>query len=102
MQEIFLGVFIFIGIVAVTALVFGGWVIGNISRALGRALGLISDRPPASLPPPFREGLVAPMVNCGVRGCGYANPRNARYCRHCGAPLSKAQSHAPRRTAMLG
>ena len=34
MAEFFLTVFIFVGVIAVTALVFGGWVVFNVLRAM--------------------------------------------------------------------
>jgi hypothetical protein len=85
MGEIFLGVVIIFIVVAVTLILFGGWVLVNISRGLASLLGLNHRVPPrvhqrsASHGGPSRE-----VLQCRVPGCRHPNPAGARFCRHCG------------------
>ena len=110
MTEIFVGWFLFIGVMAITAVVFGGWVIGRIARGLGMMLGLIPPRnarmaAPQMLPfsqspnlPPF--GLPHGSIQCRIAGCRHINPTSAKFCRHCGHAFPQMQSTPMAREAV--
>jgi hypothetical protein len=93
---VFVVTLIVIGVLLVSALVFGGWLIVSIVRLIGRAVG----------PSPRPNALPAPALNrvrCGRQGCGAENPTPARFCRRCGRILNLQQAAAPapaRRVAM--
>ena len=93
---VFVVTLIVIGVLLVSALVFGGWLIVSIVRLIGRALG----------PSPRPNALPMPAVNrvrCTREGCRAENPTPARFCRRCGRILNvrEAAATAPsRRVAM--
>src|SRR5438067_2145393 len=88
MAEFFLALFIFLGVMAVTALIFGGWVIVTVFRGLGSLFGVSSRQPMRGGmgAPPFAGQASAPAgyVQCRVQGCRHVNPADAKFCRHCG------------------
>ena len=102
MTDIFVGWFLFIGVMAITAVIFGGWVIGRIAQGLGRMLGLIPPRPTRMPPPQLRGysvpqslpsfGLPAGSIQCRIAGCRHVNPLTAKFCRHCGHAFPQIQS----------
>ena len=115
--DIALFMIIFIGVMAVTALVFGGWVIVNVARGIGSLLGLrqaprlmqqhrqafAPGRAPPPLAPSSRAltSLDPPppgYLRCNIHGCRHLNPASARFCRHCGNafPLTAQQAAVPR------
>ena len=88
MGEIFLGVVIIFVVLAVTLILFGGWVLVNIAKGLAALLGLnnnrrvapwVQQRTAASNAVGSRE-----VIQCRVPGCRHVNPLGARFCRHCG------------------
>jgi hypothetical protein len=84
-----------IGVLLVSALLFGGWLIVSIVRLIGRALG----------PSPRVNALPAPALNrvrCGREGCRAENPAPARFCRRCGRMLQVGQAPAPARRVAMG
>ena len=93
MTEIVFTILIIAGLVLVSALVFGGWLIVAIVRLISRALGGgRSSAPPAALPN---------VVRCAHAGCRAVNPGRARFCRRCGKILGMSEPAAPvRRVAM--
>lgn len=110
MTEIFVGWFLFIGVMAITAVVFGGWVIGRIARGLGRMLGLIPP-PGVRMSPPQIRGYAAPQnvttmglnqgsIQCRIGGCRHINPTSAKFCRHCGHAFPQMQSTPMAREAV--
>ena len=104
MAEVFLALFIFLGVLAVTALIFGGWVIVNVAKGIGSLVGL-SVRPAAqgrfNGPPPIpAQWAGAEITLCRVPGCCHMNPVSARFCRHCGHAFPPAQPVGARRMAM--
>ena len=111
MAEFFLALFIFLGVMAVTALIFGGWIIVNVVRGVGSLLGLRSSRPQTPLArnyfgayqPPFPGQAQAPngYVQCAIPGCRHVNPASAKFCRHCGHAFPPPQAAVARRVAMF-
>jgi|SRR3954451_17144495 hypothetical protein len=91
--------FIFFGVIAVTALLFGGWVIFTIVRLILRGVGALFDVPTANPPPPLTQS--APQgARCGNPKCRSNNPATAQFCRRCGSAMPQAQRVAVRRAAM--
>ena len=101
MGEFILFVVIFVGIMAVSALVFGGWFIVMLARGIGSFLGVraIGDnRAPTALPQGFHgvrrpSGAVQTGPVVGQRVCAYElckapNDGTARFCRRCGRQLA--------------
>src|SRR5947209_8425976 len=107
MAEFFLALFIFLGVMAVTALIFGGWVVVRIFRGIGSLIGMSSTRrPPARqiyvpMQMPQQPGVAAGFMQCRVNGCRHVNPADAKFCRHCGHAFPPAQSATARRVAMV-
>jgi hypothetical protein len=95
MEGIFF-IFVFIGVIAITALLFGIWVFVSIIRLIARMIGgvLAPPRPPAM--PVVRASA---SIRCENDHCHAANPSNARFCRRCGHAL-QPQRVATRRVAL--
>ena len=126
-QEFALILLLFVGIMGIAALIFGGYIVTSIFKTVGNMLFGWSPprpRPPqhlqrpgparvASIPPPVANygvplvrALPAPMmptansVPCQGPGCQQMNPNDARFCRRCGHPISQVTAAAQRRVAM--
>jgi hypothetical protein len=95
-MEIFIAILIFIAVVIVGALVFGGWLIVAAVRLIGRALGGGAPAYPA-----HRMPMLPNLVRCGHAGCLAENPRRARFCRRCGRVLGARDARVMRRVALL-
>ena len=124
-EEIVLGIVIFLGIMAISALVFGGWVVVSVLKGIGNVVFGTQPKPVARpginpqgkgvggsvgspsvqkmgftgikpLPPVDAKG----GVPCQGPGCRQVNPTSARYCRRCGHPISQVTAAAQRRVAM--
>ena len=98
-MEILVAILVFIAVLIVAGLIFGGWVIVAILRLLGRALGGGGTGTPAArMPPPPRR------VGCPYTNCRAGNLPNARFCRRCGRPVAASRAGGPpavvRRVAM--
>jgi hypothetical protein len=90
-------VFIFFGVIAITALLFGGWLIITLVRFVLR--GLVAIASPQSMPPPMPPPR-AIMVTCTNPRCRHQNPSIAQFCRRCGNALPAIQRVPVRRAAM--
>ena|SRR5689334_1689802 len=90
--------FIFFGVIAVTALLFGGWVVFTIVRLILRGLGALLDAPaPAKT---ITQSAPVQGARCGNPKCRMNNPTTAQFCRRCGSAMPQAQRVAVRRAAM--
>ena len=95
-MEFILFLVIFVAIMFVSALVFGGWFIVMIARGIGAFLGVRSGGP--QLPPQphgFRRpsgavqtGPVVGQRTCAYELCKAPNDATARFCRRCGRQLA--------------
>lgn len=95
MEGIILSILIFIGVMAVTLLVFGIWLAVTIIRGVARGFThLIGGNQPATLPQMGRG------IACSNPSCRAPNPGTARFCRRCGRELPQAQRVSVRRAAM--
>jgi hypothetical protein len=90
MVHVVFSVLLFFVVMAVTAMLFGGWVIVSIARLIGRLFSGPQD-------PPMRIGS-GPV--CPNEQCRTANPPGANYCRRCGRNLS-GEARSFRRTGMI-
>ena len=82
-MDIVVAILIFVGVVIVSALVFGGWVIVLIIRLLARAIG--GGRALSRVGPPR---LPHQRACCVHSNCRAANPATARFCRRCGRTVA--------------
>jgi hypothetical protein len=90
-MEIVLFVAIFVGIMAISALVFGGWFIVMVVRGIATFLGLRSaDAPPRlqnQRARPIQSGPPGEQRLCPYELCKSTNDLSARFCRRCGREL---------------
>jgi hypothetical protein len=89
-----LTILIFMGVIAVTALIFGVWIVATIFRLVFRGVfGLFN-------PPTYPQMSSAHGVICQNNRCRNANPGTAQFCRRCGQKLPQVQHVNVRRAAM--
>ena len=93
MDTILITIFIFIAIMVISALVFGGWLIVSILRLLGKGIGTLLglNHGPAPLLPPGPPH----TVRCAFEKCRAINADRARFCRRCGKVLNVAAPARP-------
>jgi hypothetical protein len=101
-------VFIFFAVIALTAVLFCGWIAFVVIRAVVGGVGSLFA--PSMWRPRPRFGTMAwpsggrPLklntVQCPTRMCGAINPVDARFCRRCGRGLPAAQRVNVRRAAV--
>ena len=89
-------VIIFVGVIAVTALLFGGWVVISLIRLVFRGIGAIASPPPV----PQQRAIANGGVRCANAKCRHVNPAVAQFCRRCGGALPATQHVPVRRVAM--
>lgn len=98
-----LALLVIIGVIAVAALVFGGWLIIATVRLVGRVLGMGSRQSVQGRrhAPRLAATPAARRTRCAHPKCRADNPEDARFCRRCGnvIRLPRAQPVA-RRVAM--
>jgi hypothetical protein len=88
MGNFFITFFICFAVMALTAGVFGWWVLVCIFRFVVR---LLMGKPSR----PIEQVGVGPT--CGNEQCRATNPPGARFCRRCGRAFAPAQPVAVRR-----
>jgi ribosomal protein L40E len=86
-------ILIFMAVIAVTALIFGVWIIATIARLLFR--GIFSLFNPPTLQMPSINGTI-----CRNDRCRAPNPGTAQFCRRCGQKFPQPQQVNVRRAAM--
>src|SRR5688572_7528161 len=94
MYEAIVTILIFIGVIAVTVLLFGGWLVVALVKGVVRALG---GGQPANAG--YHALATTPdKVRCFRPRCHAENPRGGRFCRRCGCSLEAgAPPHAQAR-----
>ena len=109
MGEFLLFLVIFVGIMTVSALIFGGWFIVMIVRGIAGFFGMRHDIPPieprrasgaARVGPVMHRGAGGAAAVCGNPLCRAPNGANARFCRRCGQKFAAAQGANVRRAAV--
>jgi hypothetical protein len=92
MGDLVITILIFVGVMGVTALLFGGWVVVLIFRFIVRALS------GNTAPPPQQMGM---GLTCHNNMCRASNPPGAQFCRRCGQSLGPSQRVSAVRRAAL-
>ena len=107
MAEFILFVAIFIGIMAVSALIFGGWFLVMIGRAIAAFLGVRPDAPAVGPRRPSGAYPIGPVPppppnqrTCPYELCKAGNDMTARFCRRCGRELGAPVRTQVRRAAV--
>jgi len=97
-MEVLISILIFIAVIVVTAVLFGGWLIIAMIRLVFHALfGLFGVDQSKARSPAVRA---LTSVQCPRQGCRTSNPTGARFCRRCGGELPSVQRVGVRRAAM--
>jgi hypothetical protein len=97
MFETIITILIFVAVIAITALLFGGWVVVMILRGLSR---LVTGALQAPEEPAMLIDASADTARCANERCRAANPAVASFCRRCGSPMRAVQRVPVRRVAM--
>lgn len=85
MTEPFSILILFMGVIAITAIIFGIWVVVSVVRLIFRTFfGLFRWE---ATPRPA----LGATIYCPRRGCHASNPVSARFCRRCGRELLKGE-----------
>lgn len=79
MSDLVTPVLILLGVIAVSVVLFGGWVVVSIFRTVGTWL----DRGSARAGGPATAGRP-----CANASCRLTNPPHARFCKQCGSPVA--------------
>jgi hypothetical protein len=89
---------VLIGAFVIATCVSVGWIFWSVAKGTTRAVfGSLSGAGGAPKAP--RLGATNAQ-RCRRHGCGADNPREARFCRRCGTPLTFARSAGVRKAAM--
>jgi hypothetical protein len=81
MGEVFFVIILFFGVIAITAVVFGGWMVVAVIRAIVRAISGNGRRRQIS-------AIADRSAECPYDGCRARNRIDARFCRRCGRTMS--------------
>jgi hypothetical protein len=101
-------IIIFFFVIALTAVVFVGWlafvvvrlIVGGITSLILPAPAARVDRRVNGMTGPGMQPQVSAAVRCPTRGCFAMNPPAAHFCRRCGRGLPAAQRVQVRRAAV--
>ncbi len=98
MFETIITILIFFAVIAIAAILFGGWLVVMIVRAIGKLLWRPTRQPLSRLP----KQLVgdATLSRCTNERCRAENAAVALFCRRCGTPIHAMQHVPVRRVAM--
>ena len=101
MTEI-LTIFLFFVVMAITAVVFFGWIIVTTLRVLRSGLLALFAPRDSHAHARMEGGAARHLARCHNGGCGALNPGNARFCRRCGRglPAGAAERIQVRRAAV--
>jgi hypothetical protein len=92
MGDLVMTVLLFFGVMAITAVVFGGWILVGIFRFFTQ---LVAGRPPQIAQQSIDGRL------CVNEQCKAINAVDAKSCRRCGREMPAPQRVEVRRAAML-
>ena len=101
-------IIIFFFVIALTAVVFVGWMAFVVVRLIVGGITSLILPAPAGQPTRRANGVAGPPVQpqmsatlrCSTRGCFAMNPVAAHFCRRCGRGLPAAQRVQVRRAAV--
>lgn len=105
MFEFILFIAIFVGIMVVSALIFGSWFLVMVFRGIAGFLGLRPTPPamPIGSKRPSGAVQIGPVANqrvCQYELCKSPNDLSARFCRRCGRELAAPSPVRVRRAAV--
>ncbi len=101
MFETAVTILIFIAVISLTALLFGGWLVVMVARALVRlVMAPFQTTDVPMLPTAAATDTAADTAQCAHDRCRAVNPATASFCRRCGMPIRAAQRVPVRRVAM--
>jgi len=92
MGDLVMTILLFLGVMAITAVLFGGWILVGIFRFF---VQLIAGRPPQ-----IAQQRVDGRI-CANEQCRAINAEDAKFCRRCGREMPTPQRVQVRRAAML-
>lgn len=85
-------ILLFVGVIAVTALIFCVWVIAMVLRLVLRGIGTLFMAPRVGARKSgwtmTEHRTTGDSVICASQRCRAANPAGARFCRRCGQPIT--------------
>jgi len=87
MLDVMIGIFIFVGVIAVTTLLFSGWAVYGVIRAVASGIGALVSSSPSGSSRPALTGQTAGQTRCPRARCHANNPPGATFCRRCGSKL---------------
>ena len=90
-------IFIFFAIIALTAVIFCGWIAFVVVRSIVGGVGSLFGFAGRSMQ---CRTMRLNTVQCPTRMCGAINPSEARFCRRCGRGLPAAHRVQVRRAAV--
>lgn len=93
MSELFIAILVFLALIFLGSLVFGGWLLVSVARLIGRAVGAGGRRQAGALSQPH-------TIRCTHERCRAVNPERARFCRRCGKMFAVQETAVVRRVAM--
>ena len=93
MPEAFFIFFLAIAIIAITALLFGGWAVVTLLKFVFRGIAALGGAGQSHQLPSSEK-------TCGNPACAASNPTTARFCRRCGQPMPGVQRTQMKRVAM--
>ncbi len=98
-------VLIFFAVIAISALLFGGWLVFAILRLVVRGVaacfGPVGQSNPRATPTLNQQSTNGPYLRCTQEKCRHGNPTGACFCRRCGTALATPQRVMVSRAAML-
>ena len=100
MVEVVVTILIFIAVIAIAAVLFGGWLIVATCRMVMRMLSAPFRRAPDHTAMIEGPTLPSGATRCSNDRCRVENPAVASFCRRCGSPLRAVERVPVRRVAM--
>ena len=88
MYEVVVTILIFIGVIAVTVVLFAGWLVVSLMRGLTHLL--MGSSQPASRSQTLFAATAPDRIRCARARCHAENPHAGRFCRRCGYSLEAA------------
>lgn len=100
MGELIVTILIFVAVIAVTLVLFGGWLVVMLLGAAARLLLLPFRRRTQADVPMLIDGDATTAPRCPNERCRAENAPVAMFCRRCGSPMGAVQHVPVRRVAM--
>ena len=94
-MESIVAIFLFFGIIAITAVIFTLWIAETLLKLTFRGISAVFHAPPVPMVTSNLQGVTCPLEKCHA-----INPTGARFCRRCGSALPQAAQVTVRRAAV--